>query len=61
MRNIEIKAKVRCVSDLIKKAANLSSSGEQIIKQEDTFYKVPEGRLKLRKFEVSGYLLHNRH
>lgn len=52
MRNVEIKAKVRCVIELIEKAAKLSGSDGQIIKQEDTFFKVPQGRLKLRKFEV---------
>lgn len=57
MRNTEIKARVRCVKDLIEKAAKLSSSDEQVIKQEDTFYNVAEGRLKLRKFEVSFCLL----
>lgn len=52
MKNVEIKAKVRCVVELIDRAAKLSGSNGEIIKQEDMFYKVPQGRLKLRKFEV---------
>lgn len=54
MRNVEIKAKVVNIYDLIKKAKILSgNSNPEIIKQNDVFYKVSEGRFKLRKFEVS--------
>lgn len=52
MRNIEIKAKVKDLAGLIEKAQNLSNSGGIIIKQDDTFFKVIQGRLKLRRFEV---------
>lgn len=55
MRNVEIKAKVHSVSDFLERAAKLSGSEGQIIEQEDTFYKVPQGRLKLRKFKVSCF------
>lgn len=52
MRNVEIKARVNNINDLIKKAKELSSSdGEEII-QHDTFYNTTKGRLKLRKFKV---------
>lgn len=53
MRNIEIKAKIQDVDHVILKAQELSNTKETIIKQHDTFFKVQEGRLKLRKFEVS--------
>lgn len=52
MRNIEIKAKVKDVAALIEKAQNISHSGGIVIKQDDTFFKVIQGRLKLRRFEV---------
>ncbi|KAK4886451.1 hypothetical protein RN001_002722 [Aquatica leii] len=51
MRNIEIKAKVRDLTNLLSKAEHVSNSKGCIINQYDTFYKVPQGRLKLRKFE----------
>ncbi|XP_049938099.1 uncharacterized protein LOC126412513 isoform X2 [Schistocerca serialis cubense] len=51
MRNVEIKAKVRNLAELISRAEQLSNSKGEVIKQEDTFYNVPRGRLKLRKFE----------
>lgn len=53
MRNVEIKAKVVNIIDLLQKAKILSSSEPEIIKQNDVFYNVSQGRLKLRKFEVS--------
>ncbi|XP_018563752.1 uncharacterized protein LOC108905400 [Anoplophora glabripennis] len=51
MRNIEIKAYARNLQLLIKNVRFISKSDGQIIKQHDTFFKVPQGRLKLRKFE----------
>ncbi|KRT80884.1 hypothetical protein AMK59_5200 [Oryctes borbonicus] len=51
MRNIEIKAKVKDIEQLRRKAKNLSQSQGTIIKQDDTFYKSSKGRLKLRKVE----------
>lgn len=53
MRNVEIKAKVRNLADLISRAKKLSDSEGTLIPQNDTFYKVQQGRLKLRKFEVN--------
>lgn len=46
--NIEIKARVRNFSDLKSKAAGLSDSPVEVIPQEDIFFNVPQGRLKLR-------------
>lgn len=53
MRNVEIKAKVRNLADLLLKAKSLSDTSCEKISQHDTFYNVSQGRLKLRKFEVS--------
>jgi len=46
--NIEIKARVRDFSALRTRAEALSDTPVQIIPQEDTFFNVREGRLKLR-------------
>jgi predicted adenylyl cyclase CyaB len=47
--NIEIKARVRDLTDLHKRAALISDTPVQIIPQEDTFFNTPHGRLKLRQ------------
>lgn len=52
MRNVEIKAKVHDALQLIKKAKAIAGHEPNIIKQNDVFFKVSQGRLKLRKFEV---------
>jgi adenylate cyclase class IV len=49
--NIEIKARVPGdVEELHARAAAVSDSGPTLIVQEDTFFVVPRGRLKLRVF-----------
>lgn len=53
LRNVEIKAKVRNLDDIVSKAKKLSNSEGTWIKQDDVFFRVPQGRLKLRTFEVS--------
>ncbi|KPJ02296.1 hypothetical protein RR46_08093 [Papilio xuthus] len=57
MRNIEIKAKVHNVEEICKKAEELSGGPCVIIKQDDVFYKVNDGRLKLRRFPDSSAVL----
>ncbi|XP_071452682.1 adenylate cyclase CyaB [Hetaerina americana] len=47
-RNVEIKAKVRDLGSLIEKATGLSSSESVFLEQEDVFYQISTGRLKLR-------------
>ncbi len=47
--NIEIKARVRDLAGLRSRAETLSDSPVQVIPQEDTFFHVPKGRLKLRQ------------
>ncbi|GAB6022551.1 hypothetical protein CHUAL_006657 [Chamberlinius hualienensis] len=48
-RNIEIKAKVSDPVQLRSLTENLSNSPGTLIQQEDIFYVVPNGRLKMRK------------
>lgn len=52
MRNIEIKATINDPKDVVSRIKQLTDTDCVIIKQHDTFFKVAEGRLKLRKFEV---------
>jgi predicted adenylyl cyclase CyaB len=46
--NIEIKARARDFEGIRSRAENLSDSPVQVIPQEDTFFNVERGRLKLR-------------
>ncbi len=47
--NIEIKARLRDLAALSHRAEELSDTPVQVIPQEDTFFNVPQGRLKLRQ------------
>jgi predicted adenylyl cyclase CyaB len=49
--NIEIKARVGDMADLRRRAQAISDTPVQIIPQEDTFFHVPKGRLKLRQLK----------
>ena len=48
--NVEIKARVAAPEPLLNRAAELAGGPREIIHQRDTFYVVPQGRLKLREF-----------
>jgi predicted adenylyl cyclase CyaB len=50
-RNIEIKAHARDDEGLRKRAADLADQAPMHFRQEDTFFEVPTGRLKLRRFD----------
>ena len=50
--NVEIKAVARNFENLKKLAKSLSSSEGTLLVQEDTFFNVPNGRLKLRELQV---------
>lgn len=50
-RNIEIKARVAERDAVERRAAELADRGPIRIVQRDTFYRCPDGRLKLRVFE----------
>jgi len=54
MRNVEIKAKVSNLKQLLEQAKTLAGTEATIIKQHDTFYKAPNGRLKLRRLLNTG-------
>ena len=51
--NIEIKAWVNSLEEIEACAARLAQQGAVVIQQEDTFFNIPQGRLKLRKFDAA--------
>jgi len=57
-RNVEIKARIESVEALLPNAAALADSGPTTIHQDDTFFRCPNGRLKLRKLsDTEGELI----
>ncbi|XP_023945403.2 uncharacterized protein LOC112051133 [Bicyclus anynana] len=50
MRNVEIKARVNDFDAICKIAEELSGGSPKLIPQDDTFYKVNNGRLKMRVY-----------
>jgi len=50
-RNIELKARARAFDELRERAASLADDAPLIFRQQDFFYDVPRGRLKLRQFD----------
>jgi adenylate cyclase class IV len=58
-RNIEIKARIDSVEALLPKARRLADGDAVVIEQDDSFFDVPRGRLKLRDFgDGSAELIH---
>jgi len=58
-RNIEIKAHIDRVETLLPRARSLADGEPVVIDQDDTFFNVPHGRLKLRQFaDGSAELIH---
>ena len=58
-RNIEIKARIDSVEALRPRAEVLAGAPAVLIVQDDSFFTVPQGRLKLRQFEDgSAELIH---
>jgi len=51
MRNVEIKAVVKHFDTFLRKASEISDAPGIMLKQVDTYFKVPNGRLKLRQIE----------
>ena len=49
-RNIEIKARIDSVDALLPRALAVAGGRPETIHQDDTFFRVPHGRLKLREF-----------
>lgn len=52
-RNVEIKARIASVASLEPRAVALADRGPFDIVQDDTFFRCPQGRLKLRAFSDS--------
>lgn len=52
-RNVEIKAKLVDFPAVLAKARVLSDKDGGLLEQKDTFFRVPNGRLKLRQFASS--------
>jgi adenylate cyclase class IV len=58
-RNIEIKARIASVEALLVPARALADGDAEVIDQDDTFFAVVQGRLKLREFaDGSAELIH---
>ena len=58
-RNIEIKARIDSVEALLPRAQQVAGCTPQLIVQDDTFFTVLHGRLKLRQFaDGSAELIH---
>jgi len=58
-RNIEIKARIPSVEALLPRAEAVAGHGATVIDQDDSFFTVPHGRLKLRQFAGgSAELIH---
>lgn len=53
-RNVEIKAKVHDRKEIIRLAKELTNEEPTLLKQQDIFYKSPQGRLKMRTVEENG-------
>lgn len=58
-RNVEIKARIDSIDALMPRACALAQRDAELIGQDDTFFRVPHGRLKLREFaDGSAELIH---
>jgi predicted adenylyl cyclase CyaB len=58
-RNIEIKARVANIDAVMPRARALAQHDAERIEQDDIFFRVPHGRLKLRQFaDGSAELIH---
>lgn len=58
--NIEIKARVRDMEALRRRVDSIADSESTTLEQEDVFYNVPSGRLKMRLLEGRGELIYYR-
>lgn len=58
-RNVEIKARIASIDALLPRARALADGDARRLRQDDTFFRVPHGRLKLREFgDGSAELIH---
>lgn len=51
-RNVEIKARAKDLEALALRAESLAGSPPETLRQQDTFFPVERGRLKLRRFDA---------
>jgi adenylate cyclase class IV len=59
LRNVEVKARIPGIDALLPTARALANGEAELIVQDDTFFRVPMGRLKLREFgDGSAELIH---
>ena len=49
-RNVEIKSRVESLEAIAARVRELADEGPVVLVQEDTFFRCPHGRLKLRQF-----------
>jgi predicted adenylyl cyclase CyaB len=49
MRNLEVKAKLTNLEEALERGASLTGGEPVILRQTDTYFEVPRGRLKLRE------------
>jgi len=58
-RNIEVKARVASIDALLPRAREVSGTAPVTLLQDDTFFAVPHGRMKLRQFaDGTAELIH---
>lgn len=59
-KNLEFKVRYDSIDNLIPKLQGLKATHKEVIKQEDTYFHNPKGRLKLRETELSndGWLIY---
>jgi predicted adenylyl cyclase CyaB len=58
-RNIEIKVRIASIDAVLPRAGALAQRDAERIEQDDTFFRAPHGRLKLRQFaDGSAELIH---
>ena len=53
-RNVEIKARLPDIEATRRLVERIAAGPGQVVEQQDTFYRVPEGRLKLRERSDAG-------
>jgi predicted adenylyl cyclase CyaB len=53
-RNIEVKAQIASVAALLPRVRSIADHGPEEIRQHDTYFACPSGRLKLRRFSATA-------
>lgn len=51
-KNVEIKAKISDLNSFLQLASSIADRPAEILEQVDTYFKVENGRLKLRQIQV---------